>query len=334
MEAILNTGENTLGDMMGGLPEGVQLPEAPPAGFDPMGASNDLLVRHGLPPRPDQSSEPESYAWWMKVCSWPRTYVAPGFERLSVRPASSGEQQSTVHRSKRWSGAVISATQGFKFEEIRGSWDVSRPFPDNLAWRPKHWDSGTFRASTWVGIDGYQSHDVLQAGTGHICTTSIHQDTEYHTHAWWEWFPQHAWRLTGFQVKPGDLVHSYIRATDSTHAMIYFYNDSACTYTSFHVTAPNGVSLKGNSAEWIVEASRESSPPQTAYLGATFIFDCEALEQDSRHRRRHRDLTGAIFLQADQDGEVLSTARSDLSNNKVVGILAERRTNETFIPTI
>lgn len=326
--------QDTSSGILGGLPEGIQLPQAPSPGFDPMGASNDLLVRHGIPPRPDPSSEPESYAWWMKVCSWPHTYVPPGFEPLKERPASSGETTpSTVHKRKRWSGAVISATPGFKFEEIRGSWDVSRPFPDNRAWKATHWDSGTFRAATWVGIDGHKSHDVLQAGTGHICTTSIHQDTECHTHAWWEWYPQHAWRLTGFQVKPGDLVHSYIRAKDSTSAVIYFYNDSACTYTSFHVTTPAGVSLQGNSAEWIVEASRESSPPKTAYLGATFIFDCEAVEQDNRHRRGHRDLAGAIFLAADQDGEVLSMARSDLSNNKVVGIVAERRANETYIPT-
>ncbi|POR38276.1 Aspergillopepsin-2 [Tolypocladium paradoxum] len=333
MQSLPRTEESTAGGMMGGLPEGVRLPEAPPLGFDPMGASDELLVRHGLPPRPDPASEPESYAWWMKVCSWPRSYVPPGFEPLSEHPAGSGERPSPVYRSTRWSGAVISATQGYKFEEVRGTWDVSRPLPDNKAWKRTHWDSGTFRAAAWVGIDGYQSHDVLQAGTGHVCTTSIHQDAEYHTHAWWEWYPQHPWRLTGFQVQPGDLVHCYIRATDSTQAAIYFYNDSACTYTSFHVTAPQGVSLKGNCAEWIVEASTASSPPKTAYLGATFIFDCEAVEQDNRHRRKHRDLTGAMFVQAEQDGEVLSTARSDLSNAKVVGIVAERRTHVINIPT-
>lgn len=320
-------------DSMESLPPGVRLPEPPPPDFDPMKVTDDLLVKHGLPPRPDPTSEPESYAWWMKVCSRARVYIRPGFESLSQPTPPSAEEIR-----KRWSGAVIAADKGYHFTQVYGSWTISRPFPDNRAWKTMYWNSGRFNAASWVGIDGHktpdlvESHDVLQAGTAHTCVTSTHQDTEYTTYPWWEWYPDHPWALTGFQVKPGDLIHVNIRATSSTEAIVYFYNDSACTYTSFSVTAPPNVSLVGNCAEWIVEASRESSAdqPTTSYLGATFFFDCLAIEKKNRSLQS-RDLTNATFLEAVQDGEVLSTGRQDLSNNKVVGIVAEDRTNWTKV---
>ena len=317
------------------LPSGVRLPEPPPLGFDPLKMSNELLVKHGLPPRPDQTSKPESYAWWMKVCSRARAYIPPGFKPLS----RSSTPQSLEEIRKRWSGAVIAADENYHFNQVAGSWTVSRPFPDNRAWGTTCWKSGRFHAASWVGIDGHEtpnhvkSKDVLQAGTAHTCVTSTHQDTEYTTHPWWEWYPDHPWYITGFQIKPGDLIHVYIRATSSTEACIYFMNGSACTYTSFSVTAPEDIKLVGNCAEWIVEASErsENDEPMTSYLGATFFFDCFAVERKDGGSDIVRDLTNATFFEAVQDGEVLSTGRRDLSNNKVVGVVAEVRTNWTRI---
>jgi hypothetical protein len=138
--------------------------------------------------------------------------------------------------------------------------------------------------------------------------------------------------LNGFQIKSGDLVHVYINATSTRAATIYFFNDSACTYTSFSVEAPEGVELKGNCAEWVVEAAHENLLYQhnTAYLGATFFFDCMALEENSSGWKC-RDVSNATFMQAIQEGEAVLTGRPDLSNNKVVGIVAETRTNFTEI---
>jgi len=36
--------------------------EAPPAGFDPIAASDQDLAYHGFPPRPNQNTEPKAYA--------------------------------------------------------------------------------------------------------------------------------------------------------------------------------------------------------------------------------------------------------------------------------
>ncbi|KAI8629843.1 concanavalin A-like lectin/glucanase [Xylariaceae sp. FL1651] len=316
-----------LEDLTAGLPAGLKLPEPRPEKFNPREASDDELIRYGLPPRPDQGTHPETFLKWEKLCSGAQTFVKPGFQ-----PGPKTDPKTGDEISKNWSGAVISAEQGYHFQQVWGAWVVSRPHPDNWAWQPKYWEKGHFAAGTWVGIDGHGgSHDVLQAGIGHRCTTSIHQDAVYEIHPWWEWYPEHPWTITGFQVAPGDLVDVWITADTSTTATILFCNYSACTYTSFSVKAPGNISLRGNCAEWIVEAHRDhDGKPTMSYLGATFFFDCGAVERTEvgpRHvpREKHRDATGATFLEVKQDYEVLSTGRSDYSNGKVVGVTAERR---------
>jgi hypothetical protein len=44
----------------------------PPAGFDPLTASDKELTRYGFPPRPDPEKVPEAYAHWQKLVSVPR----------------------------------------------------------------------------------------------------------------------------------------------------------------------------------------------------------------------------------------------------------------------
>ncbi|KAI3321653.1 concanavalin A-like lectin/glucanase [Xylariaceae sp. AK1471] len=317
------------------LPEGLILPQPRPADFDPWEASDDDLIKYGLPPRPDQATNPDTFAKWEKLCSAARTFVSPGFQAQKPTDPKTGDEIT-----RNWSGAVITASPNCSFREVWGEWVVSRPHPDNWAWMPKYWEEGHFSAGSWVGIDGHGgSHDVLQAGIGHRCTTSIHQDAVYDIHPWWEWYPEHAWTITGFQVQTGDRVDVWIRAkkpnaqsASVTMATILFCNYSACTYTSFTINAPPGTSLKGNCAEWIVEAHRkQGGHPTMSYLGATFFFNCGAWEvptstSTSGATERYRDATGATFLEVKQDKyNVLSTGRSDYSNAKVVGVIAEDR---------
>lgn len=321
------------------LPPGVSLPTPPPEGFNPLKASNDDLIKHGLPPRPVTDESPDEFVWWEKICSSAGSFVMPAFEPL---PARKVDKETGDHISHNWSGAVISASKNHHFTSVWASWTVSRPHPDNWAWRGRYWESGRFAAGTWVGIDGHKengkgSSDVLQAGIGHRCIVSTHQDTEYSIHPWWEWFPGHPWTITGFQVATGDLVSVTVSAKSPTSASILFNNFSAGTYTSFNVTAPQNVQLKGSCAEWIVEAHRPSAAgkPTMSYLGATFFFDCGATEKASGGttgtswgQSTYRNLRGATFLEIKQAGQVLSTASMALSNDTVLGVVAERRVHK------
>src|ERR1700757_4782564 len=54
--------------------------EAPPAGFDPIAASDEELAYHGFPPRPNQTTEPKAYATWAKAMKASKVRVAPTLE--------------------------------------------------------------------------------------------------------------------------------------------------------------------------------------------------------------------------------------------------------------
>ena len=53
---------------------------------------------------------------------------------------------------------------------------------------PKRARKGAFYASEWVGIDGWNSADVLQAGT-ETQVTEILWFRIKNVYVWWEWFP-------------------------------------------------------------------------------------------------------------------------------------------------
>jgi hypothetical protein len=44
----------------------------PPAGFNPLSASDAEFEQYGFPPRPDAQSAPDQYAHWKKLVSVPR----------------------------------------------------------------------------------------------------------------------------------------------------------------------------------------------------------------------------------------------------------------------
>ena len=54
--------------------------EPPPADFDAASAAPRMLLRHGLPTRPDAAKEPELRARWDKAFSKPLTWIVPEFQ--------------------------------------------------------------------------------------------------------------------------------------------------------------------------------------------------------------------------------------------------------------
>src|ERR1700747_1236531 len=54
--------------------------EAPPAGFDPITASDEELAYHGFPPRPNQS-QAKAYATWVKAMKASKVRLVPKLEQ-------------------------------------------------------------------------------------------------------------------------------------------------------------------------------------------------------------------------------------------------------------
>jgi hypothetical protein len=103
-----------------------------------------------------------------------------------------------------------------------------------------------------VGIDGWGSGDVLQAGT-ETEITEVLWFTISNVYTWWEWYPAGEVAITNLPVSPGDVMYCLICVNSTTSATVYFSNQATGVSTNFTITAPSGTTLAGNSAEWVVE---------------------------------------------------------------------------------
>ena len=330
--------------------EDIRLPSEPPSGFNHLSAKHEELLQHGLPPPPDKASFPEEYSQWEQIFSRPPVRCSSSIKPIHWgtalvqglrRPTLGNEEVNSESGS--WSGAVNkSLPDGYSFKMVSASWTVSRPCPANSARIASGWESGDFQATTWVGLDGYNtSSDVLQAGIAHRCVTTDDGSMEAVTAPWFGWRPSPPVEISGFTVNAGDLVTAFVGAFDIgpnywnlssskpvTKAFVFLCNRSLCTYFSAIVSAPSGTSLQGDSAEWVVEYPRaDDGSSAMAYLGATFIYDCWAMAENKTRkigRIMKRNLKTATLTDMLQtDGSTASQAVKE--NDSVLGVFGETR---------
>ncbi|WHZ19896.1 MAG: hypothetical protein OJF55_002045 [Rhodanobacteraceae bacterium] len=227
-----------------------------PEGFDPLTASPRQLAAQRLPRRPDAKTQPHLARLWDRVISRTRLWIAPEFEhrenishgparrvhtgRARAKASQPGVSNAT---STNWSGAAVFAPANKPYRFVGGQWTV--PSPNTPS-------DGAYYASEWVGIDGWNSNDVLQAGT-ETQITKFWFVTATQVYTWWEWFPAGEVKISNLPVSPGDVMYCLICADSTTHATVSFSNQSTGVGTRFDITAPSRTALTGNVAEWIVE---------------------------------------------------------------------------------
>ena len=251
-----------------------------PAGFDPMTATARQLAAQRLPQRPDAAKEPKLRALWDRVMSRTGLWITPEFEHrehISHGPARRPRGRATraaLDRpaianatSTNWSGAVQFSPARKPYRFVGGQWTV--PSPNTKT-------DGGYWASEWVGIDGWNSSDVLQAGT-ETQITKIWFITSRQVYTWWEWFPAGEVRISNLPVAAGDLMYCLICADSTTHATVYYSNQSEGVGTRFDITAPSKTTLIGNVAEWIVERpSINGSVASLTDYAACYFDECIA----------------------------------------------------------
>lgn len=134
-------------------------------------------------------------------------------------------------QSTNWSGYVATAT-GARFTEARGSWTVPavRPGPAGYS-------------SSWVGIDGTSTQDLIQAGTEQDWGP---QGVVYY--AWYEMLPASSVYLG--PVYPGDQMSVEIAKAGPASWVIDVYDLTRDKLWTGAVS----YSAPGNSAEWVEEA--------------------------------------------------------------------------------
>jgi hypothetical protein len=251
-------------------PAGIRLFTPPPAGFDPVRASDRELLAHGYPARPDRQRQPELHRHWTAMLSRPMTVITPRFE---VMPGRLGGRRlryaDTVGTG--WAGtSVITPAGGDPVTFVSGQWTVP-------AVVPPQGDHGLSACATWIGIDGNgeDSPDILQTGTTQQITYGDSQDT----FAWFEWFPAAACTISNLDVSPGDVMYGLICVYTSTEAAVYLGNMTTGKLVSFIKDGSSeGLSVTGASVEWILECPQEENGDFTILtkFGDVYFDNCIA----------------------------------------------------------
>jgi hypothetical protein len=136
-----------------------------------------------------------------------------------------------------WSGYAASDAT---FTHVTGSWVEPHASCAGLGRGTKTMET------TWVGLDGFNSNTVEQAGTEANCNGT----TESHF-AWYEFFPTKFVQLPG-TVQGGD--HMSVDVAKAGSNVTITISDSDETWSSFTTSMPVNSKEQFSSAEWIVES--------------------------------------------------------------------------------
>lgn len=281
---------------------------APPEGFDVFTAADEQLADYGFPPRPNQASSPEDYAVWAKAMTASKTRIVPKLEQTNIfhGPAkltteSKSSEENTLE-SYNWSGYV-----DFSGAKKYGSssfyyliTDVVVPVAEQaFSACTGSWDYG----SSWAGIDGDGSNDVLQAGFEFDAYCSGGTTATFYS-PWYEWFPFGEVRITNLPIAPGDDFFVEVWHTSATQGYAYLVNLNTNQAVEVGFTAPSGTKLIGNSAEWITERPGLSTglATLTNYIADTYW---SAFAYTEKNKKSDPGSSKAIIM-LDNNGKKIS----------------------------
>jgi hypothetical protein len=250
---------------------GITTIEAPPAGFDPINASDEELAYHGFPPRPNQNTDPKSYATWVRAMNASANRIVPKLEPTSIAHRQSGTDQDVNAAAlenkvptpgPHDNNLIIANMSGYVAQSGTTSYGANSfyyivsNFVVPVA-QQAGCTGGWAYASAWDGIDGFGSSDVLQAGIEFDAYCSGFTHAAYYS-AWYEWYPYGEVRISGFPIAPNNEMFVEVWHTSATQGYAYLVNITTGQAVELAFTAYPGYPLLGNSAEWIVEDSGPS----------------------------------------------------------------------------
>lgn len=158
----------------------------------------------------------------------------------TARPGSGNRAvASTTVSSTSWGGyADLSET----YSKATGKWAQPAVTCSTAA---------TSEIATWVGLDGYSSDTVEQAGTLAEC----YQRTAYY-YSWWELYPDNDVQVVGASVAAGDAITGSVSRSGTTYT--FKVTDATHTANSFSATSACSPCVN-SSAEWIAGANAGST---------------------------------------------------------------------------
>ena len=250
--------------------KGVYAYTQPPAGFDPRTAPAAELELYGYPPRPAANAPADALTKWAMVANPTLQRIVPQLLKTNRYhgPAQILKLDATAGTatSPNWSGYVLShtiSTTSPAFNSVTGRWTV--PTVKQAA---NTCTGGWDVSGEWVGIDGFNNSQLLQAGSE---ADAYCADAGYETsggfYPWFEWLPESELLivkstspLTLLPFNPGDYLSVTVTATafsggESKNGTVVFTDVTQSWQVSlaFSASSVGGTYVTGKNAEWIVE---------------------------------------------------------------------------------
>lgn len=219
-------------------------------------------IQLGFPPPPHPDSPARLLQSWRRAALTPSLTVQP---RLLPRPDIRRVKPEAIEASGtsvNWSGFVLpndliitgprrGGVHFDHYDDVRGSWTV--PFATGDP------NTATY-SSFWVGLDGWGTTDLVQAGTETDTintTTGFASITLISTYAWTEFLPpqQTEIEVAGFVVNPGDRIFVEVWVTGDglgPDAAFFLFNEST-GISHLSSTPLAGTRLPLKQAVWIME---------------------------------------------------------------------------------
>jgi len=238
--------------------------EAPPADLNLLEADDQTLIRYGLPLKPRGRSAPRAMRTWERLLGRGFVRVQPQLRERPERKVNPGQGAAgPTTTSNVWSGGVLQQSTD-PFNYIFGQWVVPTVLPLTDT------GDGDWWSVTWVGLDGWDGSDVLQAGTAqHVSRSGKTVKTEYF--AWYEWYPNSWIEFSKFTVEPGDTVAVTVSFDGVDGAGLHWGSTTISNVTrgkstSVRFNPPAGTTFLGATAEWIMERPSFGTPAVPATL--------------------------------------------------------------------
>ena len=163
--------------------------------------------------------------------------------------------------SSNWSGFAVPAKPGERITAVTGSWIVPliRPLPPG-------------QSSSWVGIGGFNSGDLIQVGT----SSNGRLDTTY---AWFEVLPAYETRILGgcardasCRVVQGDRMAASITNNGGDSWTIMLANLGDGVHAKWYWARTVSYNSTLSSAEWVFEAPQKGVVVNAPFLGAVPVI--------------------------------------------------------------
>jgi hypothetical protein len=217
------------------------LPPAPPAGFNPLQATPAQLRLYRFPNKP---TSPAAIASWTTAMKNARTYVAP---KQTVSKFAAHTVYSTI-----WAGYVAHSSGVY---DVQATW-VQPSYYEGLDLNPAD-------PSFWVGMGGYNSQNLVQAGAD-SGANNAGGSTQYEF--WVEDYPNGTIWEANPAVNPGDTLYVDVTYGGAT-SQAYLENETTGQYTTVTFNTPY---YDGSTADFINEAVGGTYTDWTSWGSTSF----------------------------------------------------------------